>query len=78
MPLYKIGAVRQIMPLLLSVLMRSLKPIICGGAFVKAISRGGIGLMLTFAVINQKAWDAVRSQIVPIIMIVLSLSLIHI
>ena len=67
---YRFGVFPQISPILLSQLLYYLESNIRSATIVGAIVGGGIGLLLTQAIITQKDWEEVSYYIVLIIIMV--------
>ena len=67
---YRFGVIPQITPVLLSQLLYYLESNTRSATIIGAITGGGIGLMLTQAIITQKDWEEVSYYIVLIILMV--------
>ena len=68
---YRFGVIPQITPVLLSQLLYFLESNTRSAAIIGAITGGGIGLLLTQAIITQKDWEEVSYYIVLIIVMVM-------
>lgn len=68
---YRFGVIPQITPVLLSQLLYFLESNTRSATIIGAITGGGIGLMLTQAIITQKDWEEVTYYIVLIILMVM-------
>lgn len=68
---YRFGVIPQITPVLLSQLLYFLESNTRSATIIGAITGGGIGLMLTQAIITQKDWEEVAYYIVLIILMVI-------
>ena len=68
---YRFGVIPQITPVLLSQLLYFLESNTRSAAIIGAITGGGIGLLLTQAIITQKDWEEVAYYIVLIILMVM-------
>ena len=68
---YRFGVIPQITPVLLSQILYFLESNTRSATVVGAIVGGGIGLMLTQAIITQKDWEEVSYYIVLIILMVM-------
>ena len=68
---YRFGVIPQITPVLLSQLLYYLESNTRSATIIGAITGGGIGLMLTQAIITQKDWEEVSYYIVLIILMVM-------
>ena len=67
---YRFGVIPQITPVLLSQLLYYLESNTRSATIIGAITGGGIGLLLTQAIITQKDWEEVSYYIVLIIIMV--------
>ena len=67
----RFGVIPQIMPILLSQLLYYMESNTRSATVIGAIVGGGIGLMLTQAIITQKDWEEVTYYIVLIILMVI-------
>ncbi|MGR3802164.1 phosphonate ABC transporter, permease protein PhnE [Marinibacterium profundimaris] len=67
---YRFGVIPQVTPVLLSQLLYFLESNTRSATIIGAITGGGIGLMLTQAIITQKDWEEVTYYIVLIILMV--------
>lgn len=68
---YRFGVLPQIMPVLLSQLLYYLESNTRSATIIGAITGGGIGLLLTQAMITQKDWEEVSYYIVLILIMVM-------
>ena len=68
---YRFGVIPQITPILLSQLLYFLESNTRSATIIGAITGGGIGLLLTQAIITQKDWEEVAYYIVLIILMVM-------
>lgn len=68
---YRFGVIPQVTPVLLSQLLYFLESNTRSATIIGAITGGGIGLMLTQAIITQKDWEEVTYYIVLIILMVM-------
>jgi phosphonate transport system permease protein len=68
---YRFGVIPQITPVLLSQLLYFLESNTRSATIIGAITGGGIGLLLTQAIITQKDWEEVSYYIVLIIVMVM-------
>ena len=68
---YRFGVIPQITPVLLSQLLYFLESNTRSATIIGAITGGGIGLMLTQAIITQKDWEEVAYYIVLIVLMVM-------
>lgn len=68
---YRFGVIPQITPVLLSQLLYFLESNTRSATIIGAITGGGIGLMLTQAMITQKDWEEVAYYIVLIVLMVI-------
>ncbi|MCA0871171.1 phosphonate ABC transporter, permease protein PhnE [Seohaeicola saemankumensis] len=68
---YRFGVIPQITPVLLSQLLYFLESNTRSATIIGAITGGGIGLLLTQAIITQKDWEEVTYYIVLIILMVM-------
>jgi len=68
---YRFGVIPQITPVLLSQLLYYLESNTRSATIIGAITGGGIGLMLTQAIITQKDWEEVSYYIVLIVLMVM-------
>ncbi|MEX0285077.1 MAG: phosphonate ABC transporter, permease protein PhnE [Paracoccaceae bacterium] len=67
---YRFGVIPQVTPVLLSQLLYFLESNTRSATIIGAITGGGIGLMLTQAIITQKDWEEVAYYIVLIVLMV--------
>lgn len=70
---YRFGVIPQIVPVLLSQILYFLESNTRSATIIGAITGGGIGLMLTQAIITQKDWEEVSYYIVLIILMVMAM-----
>lgn len=68
---YRFGVIPQITPILLSQILYYLESNTRSATVIGAITGGGIGLLLTQAIITQKDWEEVSYYIVLIILMVM-------
>lgn len=68
---YRFGVIPQITPVLLSQLLYFLESNTRSATIIGAITGGGIGLLLTQAIITHKDWEEVAYYIVLIILMVI-------
>jgi phosphonate transport system permease protein len=68
---YRFGVIPQITPVLLSQVLYYLESNTRSATVIGAITGGGIGLLLTQAIITQKDWEEVSYYIVLIIIMVI-------
>jgi phosphonate transport system permease protein len=68
---YRFGVIPQITPVLLSQVLYYLESNTRSATIIGAITGGGIGLLLTQAIITQKDWEEVSYYIVLIILMVM-------
>ncbi|WP_288939912.1 phosphonate ABC transporter, permease protein PhnE [uncultured Roseovarius sp.] len=68
---YRFGVIPQITPVLLSQLLYYLESNTRSATIIGAITGGGIGLLLTQAMITQKDWEEVTYYIVLVILMVM-------
>lgn len=68
---YRFGVIPQVTPVLLSQLLYYLESNMRSATIIGAITGGGIGLLLTQAMITQKDWEEVSYYIVLIILMVI-------
>ncbi|WP_296426320.1 phosphonate ABC transporter, permease protein PhnE [Yoonia sp.] len=68
---YRFGVIPQITPILLSQVLYYLESNTRSATIIGAITGGGIGLLLTQAIITQKDWEEVTYYIVLIIVMVM-------
>ena len=67
---YRFGVIPQITPVLLSQVLYYLESNTRSATVIGAITGGGIGLLLTQAIITQKDWEEVSYYIVLIVLLV--------
>ena len=70
---YRFGVIPQVTPVLLSQLLYFLESNTRSATIIGAITGGGIGLLLTQAMITQKDWEEVAYYIVLIIIMVMAM-----
>lgn len=70
---YRFGVIPQITPVLLSQILYYLESNTRSATIIGAITGGGIGLLLTQAIITQKDWEEVSYYIVLIIVMVIAM-----
>lgn len=70
---YRFGVIPQITPILLSQILYFLESNTRSATVIGAITGGGIGLMLTQAIITQKDWEEVSYYIALIILMVMAM-----
>ena len=68
---YRFGVIPQITPVLLSQVLYYLESNTRSATIIGAITGGGIGLLLTQAMITQKDWEEVSYYIILILMMVM-------
>lgn len=68
---YRFGVVPQLMPVLLSQVLYYLESNTRSATVIGAITGGGIGLLLTQAIITQKDWEEVSYYILLIVLMVM-------
>ena len=68
---YRFGVIPQITPVLLSQVLYFLESNTRSATIIGAITGGGIGLLLTQAIITQKDWEEVTYYIVLIVIMVM-------
>jgi phosphonate transport system permease protein len=68
---YRFGVIPQIMPVLLSQTLYYLESNTRSATIIGAIVGGGIGLLLTQAIITQKDWEEVSYYIILIVLLVM-------
>jgi phosphonate transport system permease protein len=68
---YRFGVIPQITPILLSQLLYYLESNTRSATIIGAITGGGIGLLLTQAMITQKDWEEVSYYIILILLMVM-------
>lgn len=68
---YRFGVIPQITPILLSQVLYYLESNTRSATIIGAITGGGIGLLLTQAIITQKDWEEVTYYIVLIVLMVM-------
>ena len=70
---YRFGVIPQITPVLLSQILYYLESNTRSATVIGAITGGGIGLLLTQAIITQKDWEEVSYYIVLIVLMVIAM-----
>jgi phosphonate transport system permease protein len=70
---YRFGVIPQITPVLLSQILYYLESNTRSATVIGAITGGGIGLLLTQAIITQKDWEEVSYYIVLVILMVIAM-----
>jgi phosphonate transport system permease protein len=70
---YRFGVLPQITPVLLSQVLYYLESNTRSATIIGAITGGGIGLLLTQAIITQKDWEEVSYYIILIILMVFAM-----
>jgi phosphonate transport system permease protein len=70
---YRFGVIPQITPVLLSQLLYYLESNTRSATIIGAITGGGIGLLLTQAMITQKDWEEVSYYIILILLMVMAM-----
>jgi len=70
---YRFGVIPQITPVLLSQVLYYLESNTRSATVIGAITGGGIGLLLTQAMITQKDWEEVSYYIVLIVLMVMAM-----
>ena len=70
---YRFGVIPQITPVLLSQILYYLESNTRSATIIGAITGGGIGLLLTQAIITQKDWEEVSYYIVLIVFMVMAM-----
>ena len=70
---YRFGVIPQVTPVLLSQLLYFLESNTRSATIIGAITGGGIGLLLTQAIITQKDWEEVAYYIVLVILMVMAM-----
>ena len=68
---YRFGVLPQVFPVLLSQVLYYFESNTRSATIIGAITGGGIGLMLTQAMITQKDWEEVTYYIILIILMVM-------
>ncbi len=68
---YRFGVIPQIVPVLLSQILYFLESNTRSATIIGAITGGGIGLLLTQAIITQKDWEEVTYYIVLVLLMVI-------
>lgn len=70
---YRFGVIPQVMPVLLSQILYFLESNTRSATVIGAITGGGIGLLLTQAIITQKDWEEVTYYIILVILMVIAM-----
>ena len=70
---YRFGVLPQVTPVLLSLVLYFFESNTRSATIIGAITGGGIGLMLTQAMITQKDWEEVSYYIILIILMVMAM-----
>ena len=70
---YRFGVIPQIVPVLLSQVLYFLESNTRSATIIGAITGGGIGLLLTQAMITQKDWEEVTYYIILIVLMVMGM-----
>jgi phosphonate transport system permease protein len=70
---YRFGVIPQVVPVLLSQVLYFLESNTRSATIIGAITGGGIGLLLTQAIITQKDWEEVSYYIVLIVIMVMGM-----
>ncbi|NIY79787.1 phosphonate ABC transporter, permease protein PhnE [Celeribacter sp. HF31] len=70
---YRFGVIPQIVPVLLSQVLYFLESNTRSATIIGAITGGGIGLLLTQAMITQKDWEEVSYYIILIVLLVMAM-----
>ncbi len=70
---YRFGVIPQITPVLLSQVLYYLESNTRSATIIGAITGGGIGLLLTQAIITQKDWEEVTYYIILIVLMVIAM-----
>ena len=70
---YRFGVIPQVTPVLLSQILYYLESNTRSATVIGAITGGGIGLLLTQAIITQKDWEEVSYYIVLVILMVIAM-----
>lgn len=68
---YRFGVIPQVTPILLSQILYYLESNVRSATIIGAITGGGIGLLLTQAIITQKDWEEVTYYILLIVLMVM-------
>ena len=68
---YRFGVIPQVTPVLLSQVLYYLESNTRSATIIGAITGGGIGLLLTQAIITQKDWEEVTYYIVLVVLMVI-------
>lgn len=70
---YRFGVIPQVVPVLLSQVLYFLESNTRSATIIGAITGGGIGLLLTQAIITQKDWEEVTYYIILIVLVVIAM-----
>lgn len=70
---YRFGVIPQITPILLSQILYYLESNTRSATIIGAITGGGIGLLITQAIITQKDWEEVNYYIVLVVLMVMTM-----
>ena len=70
---YRFGVIPQVTPVLLSQVLYFLESNTRSATIIGAITGGGIGLLLTQAMITQKDWEEVTYYIVLVVLMVMAM-----
>lgn len=70
---YRFGVIPQITPILLSQILYYLESNTRSATIIGAITGGGIGLLITQAIITQKDWEEVTYYIVLVVLMVMAM-----
>ena len=70
---YRFGVIPQVVPVLLSQVLYFLESNTRSATVIGAITGGGIGLLITQAIITQKDWEEVTYYIVLIVLVVMAM-----
>jgi len=70
---YRFGVIPQVTPVFLSQILYYLESNTRSATVIGAITGGGIGLLLTQAIITQKDWEEVSYYIVLVILMVIAM-----
>ncbi|SFJ35503.1 phosphonate ABC transporter, permease protein PhnE [Celeribacter neptunius] len=70
---YRFGVIPQIVPVLLSQVLYFLESNTRSATIIGAITGGGIGLLLTQAMITQKDWEEVSYYIILVVLLVMAM-----
>ena len=70
---YRFGVIPQVMPVLISQVLYFLESNTRSATIIGAITGGGIGLLLTQAMITQKDWEEVTYYILLVVLMVMAM-----